>query len=74
MAFNIKGRSERACRDASPVRLLALERSKVWHGQEEQRRLRGDVSEVEKTRIRKEERDTLFSRWQEEWDASGYGR
>ena len=57
-----------------PVRLLALERSKVWHGQEEQRRLQGDLSEVEKTRIQEEARDTLFSRWQEGWDASGYGR
>ena len=46
-----------------PVRLLALERSKVWHGQEEQLRLQGDLSEVEKTRIREEARDTLFSRW-----------
>ena len=57
-----------------PVRLLALERSKVWHRQEEQRRLQGDLSEVEKTRIREEAKDTLFSRWQEEWDASGDGR
>ena len=58
----------------SPVKLLALERSKVWHEQEEQRRLQGDLSEVEKTRIREEARDALFSRWQEEWDASGDGR
>ena len=42
-----------------PVRLLALEGSKVWHGQEEQRRLQGDLS---------------HSRWQEEWDTSGCGR
>ena len=58
----------------SPVRLLVLERSKVWHGQEEQRRFQGDLSEVEKTRIREETRDTLFGRWQEEWDVSGDGR
>ena len=57
-----------------PVRLLALERSKVWHGQEEHRRLQEDLSEVEKTLIREEARDTLFSRWQDEWNASGDGR
>ena len=63
---------ERDSRDSGvpPIRLLALERKEIWVKQEEYRRRQGHLSEEERNTIREKARETLFKRWQEEWDSS----
>ena len=56
------------------IRLLALERKEIWVEQEEYRRRQGHLPEEERNTIREQARETLFERWQEEWDSSKDGR
>ena len=54
--------------------MLALERKEIWVEQEEYRRRQGHLPEEERNTIRGKARETLFKRWQEEWDSSKDGR
>ena len=57
-----------------PIRLLALERNEIWVEEEEYRLRQGHWPEEERNIIRAKARETLFKRWQEEWDSSKDGR
>ena len=57
-----------------PIRLLALERKEIWVEEEEYRLGQGHLPEEERNIIRAKARETLFRRWQEEWDSSKDGR
>ena len=57
-----------------PIRLLALERKEIWVKEEEYRLRQGHSPEEERKFIRAKARETLFKRWQEEWDSLKDGR
>ena len=57
-----------------PIRLLALERKKIWVKEEEYQLRQGHLPEEERNNIRAKARETLFKRWQEEWNSSKDGR
>ena len=57
-----------------PIRLLALERKEILVEEEEYRLKQGQLPEEERNIIRAKARETLFKRWQEEWDSSKDGR
>ena len=57
-----------------PIRLLALERKVIWVEEEEYRLRQGHLLEEERNIMRANARETLFKRWQEEWDSSKDGR
>ena len=57
-----------------PIRLLALEQKEIWVEEEEYRLRQGHLSEEERNIIRARARETLFKRWQKEWDSSKDGR
>ena len=57
-----------------PIRFLDLERKEIWVKEEEYRLRQGHLPEEERNIIRAKARETLFQRWQEEWDSSKDGR
>ena len=57
-----------------PIRLLALEWKEIRDEEEVYRLRQGHLSEEERDIIRVKARETLFKRWQEEWDSSKDGR
>ena len=57
-----------------PIRLLALERKEIWVEEEEYGLRQGHLPEEERNIIRAKDSETLFKRWQEEWDSSKEGR
>ena len=60
--------------EVPPIRLLALEREEIWVEEEEYQLRQGHLPDEERNIIRAKARETLFNRWQEEWDSSKDGR
>ena len=60
--------------EVPPIRFLALERKEMWVKEEQYRLRQGHLPEEERNKIQTKARETLFKRWQKEWNSSKDGR